>query len=179
MASSAGGVFGVRRPGRFEVPDLPWGDVGHRQGLRDRLDEAVGEDLAVDARDPESVLDRRVIDDLRSGELVDTGVERGGVRRADEVAAAEAGADELRNAVALILAGLIGGGFGAGRGVAPGFAGRNQSGAAFNQGANFHGMTGTPLRPYRQFVGGPQGVTRIPSKEVYDRMSALQRGFGG
>jgi hypothetical protein len=40
-------------------------------------------------------------------------------------------------------------------------------------------MTGTPLRPYRQFVGGPQGVTRIPSKEVYDRMSALQRGFGG
>jgi hypothetical protein len=55
-------------------------------------------------------LDRRVIDDLRSGELVDTGVERGGVRRADEVAAAEAGADELRNAVALILASLIGGG---------------------------------------------------------------------
>ena len=45
--ASPGGAFGVRRPGRsvrFEVPDLPWDDVGHRQGLRDRLDEAVGED---------------------------------------------------------------------------------------------------------------------------------------
>ena len=116
--ASPGGAFGVRRPGRFEVPDLPWDDVGHRQGLRDRLDEAVGEDLAVDARDPESVLDRRVIDDLRSGELVDTGVERGGVRRADEVAAAEAGADELRNAVALILVSLAGGGALGARGAA-------------------------------------------------------------
>jgi len=42
--ASPGGAFGVRRPGRFEVPDLPWDDVGHRQGLRDRFDEAVGED---------------------------------------------------------------------------------------------------------------------------------------
>ena len=191
MASSAGGVFGVRRPDRsvrFEVPDLPWDDVGHRQGLRDRFDEAVGEDERIQegsfGLDPGMRAADEFQDVASAGyrENAKRVAERGGAEQYSTSVGQEEGeaeADELRNAVALILAGLIGGGFGAGRGVAPGFAGRNQSGAAFNQGANFHGMTGTPLQPYRQFVGGSQGVTRIPSKEAYDRMSALRRGFRG
>jgi hypothetical protein len=173
---------------RFEVPDLPWDDVGHRQGLRDRFDEAVGEDERIQegsfGLDPGMRAADEFQDVTSAGyrEAAKRVAERGGAEQYATSVGQEEGeaeADELRNVVALILAGLIGGGFGAGRGVAPGFAGRNQSGAAFNQGANFHGMTGTPLQPYRQFVGGSQGVTRIPSKEAYDRMSALRRGFRG
>jgi len=172
MASSAGGVFGVRRPGRFEVPDLPWGDVGHRQGLRDRLDEAVGEDehdflqslaeqgAAMEGsrvpggfgvvspsrvspgsftQDP-GMRARDEFTDITSrgyNEQAKRVAERGGAKEyATSVGQeeAEAGADELRNAVALILASLVGGA-GLGRGTAARTPwGMTQKEAAANRG---------------------------------------------
>jgi hypothetical protein len=128
--------------------------------------------------------------------------ERGGNKQyATSLEEEEAGgeAEERRKQLMFALAALIGGGAGGmgvskamGPGPRPGLGvgARNPSQAEWNamkmrqtsgrsQGANFHGMTGTPLRPHSQFVGGPQGTTRIPSKEVYDRGSMLRRGFRG
>jgi hypothetical protein len=106
-----------------------------------RRPRGLGSRLVEGEYNPESRMDAAVLDDLASGALVDTGRERGGVRRADEVAGAEGRADEHRDVLAFILAALIGGGAlgtGANRMLGPGprpglgLGGRNPTQAEWN-----------------------------------------------
>ena len=106
-----------------------------------RRPRGLGSRLVAGEYNPESRMDAVVLDDLASGALVDTGRERGGVRRADEVARAEGRADKHRDVLAFILAALIGGGAlgkGANKMLGPGprpglgVGGRNPSRAEWN-----------------------------------------------
>jgi len=195
MAKSAVNAHGVR--GRMR-----------RQGPLDRFDESVGEDERIAAgsfnMDPGMRAADEFTDVASPGyrENAKRVAERGGKKQyatSLEEEEADAEADERRKQLMFALAALIGGGMlgkGASRAMGPGprpglgVGARNPTQAEWNamkmrqtsgrsQGANFHGMTGTPLRPHSQFVGGSQGTTRIPSKEVYDRASMLRRNFRG
>ena len=120
MASSAGGAFGVRRPDR---------SVGgmRRQGPVDRFDEMFGEDERI--REGSFGLDpgMRAADEFQDvasagyRENAKRVAERGGAEQYSTSVGQEEGeaeADELRNAVALILASLAGGGALGARGAA-------------------------------------------------------------
>ena len=120
MASSTGGVFGVRRPDR---------SVGgmRRQGPVDRFDEAVGEDERIQegsfGLDPGMRAADEFQDVASAGyrENAKRVAERGGAEQYSTSVGqeeAEAASDELRNAVALILASLAGGGALGARGAA-------------------------------------------------------------
>ena len=135
MASSAGSAFGVRRPDR---------SVGgmRRQGPVDRFDEAVGEDERIQegsfGLDPGMRAADEFQDVASAGyrENAKRVAERGGAEQYSTSVGQEEGeaeADELRNAVALILASLIGGG--AIGGAARGFGAARAGGAGIGRAA--------------------------------------------
>ena len=116
MATMDPGQRGFGQQRQFNIPDLPFSTPGGMRPQGPAGGRAQG-------RNPESVLDRGLIEQLLAGEMLNTSTTGGTrIRTREDAAAAEQRSAEAGKIALMVLAMLLGGG--GARGVAPGVAGR-------------------------------------------------------